>query len=291
MSQHLFRSPILPFALFVLPFLSAATPPGTESTDDLIRQANAAFLHGDLDTADPLYATAEERTGDPGLVAFNRAAVLFQRGEFWAAEVHYARTLDDRACPPERAARAWYNRGTCLLRRGGEAGVYRSAATCLERCLDLNPTDESLKADARHNLEIAKILWSEANRKATKPETPNSQSPEDQPDPPQPPPGADSQEPNGNDPGDGTTGPNGSRPARQQSRAPAGAPGSPKETATPSAGNNTGLQVLPDSDKPKPMSPEQSREDLRRAEERFRRERQMRARDLYGPERPGLSDW
>src|SRR5438128_8324322 len=89
--------------------LLLAAAPGAE--DDLIRAANAAYLRGDADAADMLYAQAEERAADPGLVAFNRAAVLFQRGEFREAELHYMRVLEDKACPPERAARAWFNRG------------------------------------------------------------------------------------------------------------------------------------------------------------------------------------
>ena len=59
---------LVPFALFLL----AAAP--AESPEDLIRRANAAFLAGERDEADRLYAAAEERTADPGLVAFNRAA-------------------------------------------------------------------------------------------------------------------------------------------------------------------------------------------------------------------------
>src|SRR5262245_42283796 len=124
---------LLPFAFCLL---SAAAPP-TEPPDDLIRRANAAFEKGDAEAADALYAAAEERTADPGLVAFNKAAVLFKRGGFRDAELHYARVLEDKACPPDRAAKAWFNRGTCLLRRGGTASVYRSAVACFERCLDL----------------------------------------------------------------------------------------------------------------------------------------------------------
>src|SRR4051812_28791754 len=119
------------FALVAACGVAAAMP----QADDLIREANAAFLRDDVAAADRLYAAAEERTADPGLVAFNRAAVLFQKGEFRDAELQYARVLDDRACPPERAARAWFNRGTCLVRRGGTAAVYRSAIACFERCL------------------------------------------------------------------------------------------------------------------------------------------------------------
>src|SRR6185437_3641476 len=94
--------------LLLIPVLAAlvgAAPP--TAPEELIRRANAAFLAGDPDRAEALYAEAAERTGDPGLVSFNKAAILFQKGEFRAAEVHYARTLDDRDCPADRAARAW----------------------------------------------------------------------------------------------------------------------------------------------------------------------------------------
>ena len=190
---------LIPFALIGL---IAAAPSG--EPEDLIRRANAAFLAGDAEAADSLYAAAEERTGDPGLVSFNKAAILFQKGEFYAAEVHYARTLDDSACPPPRAARAWFNRGTCLLRRGGSPSVFRSAIACFDRCLDSNILDEPLKADARHNLELAKLLWAEANKKAAKPETPNAPTFEERkPEPPVPQTGLDPGQ-TGND--DGTRG-------------------------------------------------------------------------------------
>src|SRR5438132_1666064 len=93
-----------PSLVIVVLFALAAGTPASEPPDELIRRANAAFLRGDANAADALYAAAEERAGDPGLVSFNKAAVLFRRGEFAAAEAHYARALDDRACPPDRAA-------------------------------------------------------------------------------------------------------------------------------------------------------------------------------------------
>ena len=65
------------FTFVLLPlaavFLLAAAPLATETPDDLIRRANEALRAGDAETADQLYTTAEERTADPGLVAFNRA--------------------------------------------------------------------------------------------------------------------------------------------------------------------------------------------------------------------------
>ena len=128
---------VLPLAALVA--LVAAAPPQADAPDELIRRANELFRAGDADAveaADKLYASAEERAADPGLVAFNRAAVHFERGQFPQAEKQYDRVLGDAACPADRAAKAWYNRGTCLLRRGGSMSVYRSAVACFENTLD-----------------------------------------------------------------------------------------------------------------------------------------------------------
>jgi tetratricopeptide (TPR) repeat protein len=281
---------LFPVACLLFLLLSGAAAQSHEGAEELIRRANAAFLRDDLTAADQLYAAAEERTADPGLVAFNKAAVLFQKGEFRDAEQHYARVLDDKACPPDRAARAWFNRGTCLLRRGGIAPVYRSAVACFERCLDLNPPDESLRADARHNLELAKLLWVEANKKADKPETPNTHPPrEELPEHLPPPLGGPDQEPGATQPG-GTDGPNGQRPTPQPVPAPAPG-GHPRETDTKAPGANANLQTLKDTDQVQPLSPEDTREYLKRTAARLERERQEMLKLLYGPDRPGVRDW
>jgi tetratricopeptide (TPR) repeat protein len=279
---------LFPVLCLLFPLLSGAAPQSHEGAAELIRRANAAYLQGDLAAADQLYAAAEERAADPGLVAFNKAAVLFQQEKFRDAELHYTRVLDDMACPPDRAARAWFNRGTCLLRRGGSAPVYRSAVACFERCLDLNPADESLRADARHNLELAKLLWVEANRKADKPETPNRPPQEELPDAP-PPLGGAEQEPGATEPG-GAEGPNGLRPIPKPVPAPA-AGGRPWETDTKAPGANANLQTLKDTDQVQPLSPEDTREYLRRTAARLERERQEMLKLLYGPDRPGVRDW
>jgi tetratricopeptide (TPR) repeat protein len=273
---------LLPFAALAL----AAAAPST-APDDLIRRANAAFLAGDPDEADSLYSEAEDRTRDPGLVAFNRAAILFQRGEFHAAEVNYARTLDDRACPADRAARAWFNRGTCLLRRGGSAAVYRSAIACFGRCLDSSAADAPLKANARQNLELAKLLWIEANKKAAKPETPNELPQEAERSTPPPP-----SVYNGSEEGkDGST-KSGTQPMPMPVPITGPAPKVGPEgsnTLTPAAA--PALQPIADDSTPQKLSPEDTREYLRRAELRLRDERRSLLRTLYGTARPGIRDW
>ena len=83
------------YAVILVACILAGAAPAGDDPDVLLRRANAAFAAGDVDTAESLYTDAEERTGDPGLIAFNKAAVLFARHDYYGAEVHYARTLDD----------------------------------------------------------------------------------------------------------------------------------------------------------------------------------------------------
>lgn len=272
-------------AFCVLTFALAAAPPPSESPEELIRLGNAAYLRGDLDAADRLYQAAAERTTDPGLVAFNRAAVAVRRGEVREAELDYLRALDDRAAPPDRRAKALYNRGVCLLARGGSAGVYRSAIACFEQSLDLFATGDPLAADARHNLELAKLLWGKARASERTPPKP-SDLPPDVPEPPPPKP----EEGTGEEPGSEPAGPGGQPGVRTE---PAHAPspgGKPHEThrQAPGAGN---LPVVLDADRPQPLSPEDTRAILQRVAERLERDRKATDRLLAGPERPDVKDW
>ena len=273
------------FLLFV-----AAAPQAEATPEELIRQANVAFLRGDIEDADRLYSAAEEATTDPGLVAFNRAAVQFQLGQFREAELSYSRVLGDADCPPERAARALYNRGTCLLRRGGSTAVYRSAIRDLERCLGSNAADEPLKADARYNLELAKVLWNDARKTAAKPDLPNDNPPPEDPQTnPPPKQSGNDREPGMPDPGEGNNGGNNTKLTGQQNLAPPGTKTSQSPTPTP--GNASNLQPLQDSNTLQSLTPEDAREYLKRTAERIKKERQNLRNTLYGPERFGHIDW
>ena len=165
--------------------------------------------------------------------------------------------------------------------------MYRSAVACFERCLDLNPSDATLTADARHNLELAKLLWAEANKRAAKRDDPNEPPPEER-DPPAPPPGGE--QPGASEPGPGADAANAAQPAPQQSPVPHPRTG-PKPTEAKAAGNNQNLEVLKDQDQVQPLSPEDTREYLRRTAERLERQRRDLLRTLYGPDRPGVRDW
>ncbi len=278
----------LPLAVALLALAAAvsAAPP-----EELVRRANRAALAGDPAEAEALYAAAAEHTADPGLVAYNTGAVRFAQGRFYDAEVLYARTLDDRACPPARAAKAWFNRGVCLLRRGADPAAFRSAVACFERCLEAPGADDPLKADARKLLELAKLLWADAARKAARPENPNTPAPEEAPDPPPPQPGPgvepDPQpDPKGKDGSPGSADP---KSTKQSGTQPTPEPGA--KDAQPAAGASPKLQPLANDDTARPLSPEDTRAYLRQTEERLRKERQSLLRALAPPDRPGVKDW
>lgn len=260
----------------------AADPADRRPPDELIRLGNEAYLRGDLDAADGYYAAAAERTTDPGLVAFNRAAVAVQMGEPREAELYYLRVLDDQAAPPDRRAKAWYNRGVCLLARGGSAAVYRSAIACFEQSLDLLPAGDPLAADARHNLELAKLLWAEA--RTTEKTRPRPNDPP--PDVPDPPPEEGTGQDAGADP-NGTDGQPGVRPEAVPGRPPGGRPRDTNQES-PGVGN---LPVVLDADRPQPLTPEDTRAILQRVAERLEKDRRATARLLTGPERPDVCDW
>ncbi len=282
-------------AVYLLPLgcllLLAAAPLPHATPESLIRQANAAFLAGDIDQAERLYSQAEEQTADPGLVAFNRAAILFQQQDYRAAEEHYTRVLDDAACPADRAARAWYNRGTCLLLRGGSLEVYRSAIAALERCVDSPAADEPLKADARHNLELAKKLWNNARATQQKNDSPNNAPPpEEQPNAPptldKPDTKSDNRPPEKTQDQPGV-------PAKKPKAGEQPAPKpigerDPKQTATQPDPNAPALR---DESSVQSFSAADTREHLRRIAERLRKDRHDLLRTLYPPEQPGGRDW
>jgi tetratricopeptide (TPR) repeat protein len=262
---------------------SAAPPP----PDDLVRRGNSALRAGDPAVAARLYAAAEEHSPDPGLVAFNRAAALFEQGEYREAEVHYLRALDDKAAPPDRRAKALYNRGVCLVKRASDLPALRAAVSCFEQALDSDVLDEPMRADARYNLELAKLLWAEARAKLGAKDTPNQLPPEEQPESKPPATGAD----NGSEPGRDTEGP-GTRPGLQP-QAPTNAQAggqAPQATDRTAPGHGT-LPVLVDGPQSQKLSPEDARAHLAKVAERLDRDRRANARLLAGPERPHVPDY
>lgn len=277
------RKLLLPGFLFLL---LAAAPAQNLTPDELVRRGNEAFARGDRDAADRLYSAAEERTADPGLVAFNRAAAAFEAGNFREAEGLYLRALADPAIPSERRAKALFNRGVCLLKAGGDAKVYRAAIACYEACLEESPSDAAFAADARHNLEVAKLLWNRERAKSRKPPTPSDGVAEENPAKPAKP------EKSGNETGTSTQG-DPAKPNGQATPTP-GTEGSKTQephTTTQKVAGAGSLQVIVDSDAPQPLSEADTRAMLQRAEERLIKDRRATARLVAGPERANVRDW
>lgn len=267
--------------LFGLVLLSSlAATPSAESLDH-VRTGNAAFNRGDLDAAEQAYSLAQEHADDPGLVAFNAAAVRAARGDYRDAELHYLRTLEDRAAPPERRAKAMYNRGVCLLYRGGDATTYRTAIASFEDCLDLGIADDALNADARHNLEVAKLLWAKARATQKNPPRANDRPPEEEP-----PPERDPRTTSATD-ATGTEGTAGTK-AAQIGAAPEGQQPQPTNQKAPGAGN---LPVLLDTERTQPLPPQDTRALLEEIKTRLANDRRANARLLAGPERANVRDW
>jgi tetratricopeptide (TPR) repeat protein len=288
------------FALILLPcsvcLLAAANPAGEAHPDDLIRQANAAFEAGETarakgdgdaarqrtEEADRLYALAEERTADPGLVAFNRAAVLFKQEKYREAEAYYGRVLQDAACPPERAARANYNRGTCLLVVGSSSEVYMRAIAYLGRCHDSDAADAQLKANARDNLELAKTLWKKAydeeKKAGQKPENPNDHPPPDQNSGSQNF-GGTEQHPGANDPGAGDP----TQSTQPMMTPNGGTTTNAGQTTTqgPTPGASPEMSQFPNDPDVRPRSQEETRKILRGTEARLLHEQRVLDNSLY----------
>lgn len=271
--------------------LVSASPP--HDPPDLLRQAVAAFRRQDYTACLRLCEQAEARATDPGLVAFNKAAALYQlgltendpRGQwelFKRAEQHYRYCLEDAT--GLRRARALFDLGNALVQQAQDrdARLLEQAIAAFEQCLREAATTDSLATDARYNLELAKTLWlvARAKRPQSEPE-PESGAPATSPRAPRP---------------DVTTQPNkAGRPGEPDKLQPApGKVGDSAQAGTttqpppPGKGN---IPPLPDEEDVARLTAEELAEHLRLAAERITRERA----DHYHRAVPTLSrivkDW
>jgi len=269
-------------AILVFPLLISAGP---GSLVDRVRVGNEAVRLGNLELAERHYRIAAERTTDPGLVAFNRATIAFAKGDYREAELGYLRVLEDRDALAPRRLRATFDRGVCLLHRGNDIAGLRAAIACFESALDSNPTDETFRADAQHNLELAKLLWNIARAKRPTPPTPNEheEPPESEPQP------KPRETPNATET---TTTQANANPTMKPNASSSSQPvdTNPKPSNQQNPGNGT-LPVLADSDDAQPMSLEDTHFYLAQIRERLIRERKQNAQMRAGPERPNVRDW
>jgi hypothetical protein len=273
---------LLLFAALIGISAGPAQPP-----DDLVRRANEAVAGGDLEAAESLYAQAEERSPDPGLVAFNTGTLLYRRADYRRAELCFRRTLGDAAIPRERRGKGLFNLGNCLVKQGEtDLRQLQAAIDCFELALR-EPLEEGIRRDAEHNLELTKLLWAKARAKNPDkehdPEWDNPREKEPPPDPKKPP------EPQGKD----GANENASKldpavkidPGKGQDKGVA-----TKETAKPVPGQGN-LPVLPDTEEVPSRSTDDARAFLKKAADRLQRERQKLREEAVQGERIRANDW
>jgi hypothetical protein len=290
--------------LLILTALAVVGASPGQDVMDLIRRGNAAYGRGDYAVAAAFYEWAEERTTDPGLVAFNKAAAYYGRGKYAEAEEQLWLCLGDagpqvarhlkrypfRDLPPglcrtagPRLAPVLFNVGNCLLQRsGGTSGdLLREAAVCFDHCLRLGGSSAELRADCRHNWELARELL------RLHPSPP----PRDKSDPK---PGENDSQPK-ETPGEGEADQGSDRDPQRNLRKPGpddrlDAQGDPQETgeSTPGRGN---LATLADQDRLVPMTAEEAAAHLRQVVQRILGEQRARQEEASRNSSDRVLDW
>jgi Ca-activated chloride channel family protein len=250
----------------------------------LVRRGNHAFVDGDLATALSSYAQAEERTLDPGLVAFNEATTLYHLGQYRDAELHFRRSREDAEGP--RLARVLYGLGNCLVQqaRPGDTRRLRDAIDLYRACLEQDGLDAELIEDARHNLEVARHLWLHAHAEKDRGESRDSEN-----DTGSTPPETNRDTAADNALEASTLDPHG-KPRRVVGQVGASKANAAQsdQPAPPGKGN---LPPIPDEDELAPLSTEDAVEYLNQAAGRIQHERQSHRQSLVPTVSPSVKDW
>jgi hypothetical protein len=154
--------------------------------DEAAAAGTAAYQAGDYTRAEARFRQAEQSAPQSASAAHNHAAALYQLRRYDDADHTYERSAEGDAL---HAARADYDRGNCAFREAcAEEGTADPALlqravghyeTCLAREGDTPPA-ASLFDDARHNLELAKLILAEF---AESGELPGESKPSDPEDP------------------------------------------------------------------------------------------------------------
>lgn len=267
-------------ALLALVLIGAAPTPNLK---DLLRQGNQAFAHKDYATAVALYTRAEPHASDPGHVAFNKAAALYEKGEFRQAERAYRCAIEGAVEP--RRSQARYGLATCLVRQGRELGpkALLEAVILYEQCLRQEEIDPDLATDARHNLELAKLLWLETQARAA--DRPDEGTNDDTQPKTTDPPGK-IPETGGTDPGTGKPDPRGKHMPVQPDKGTKPTP----SNEPPGPGKGT-LPPIPDDADLAPLSAEDAAAHLEQAAATIARERHTHRKLSVKPVAPGVKDW
>jgi Ca-activated chloride channel family protein len=270
-----------PASFLLLPLLLGAVSIG--QAEDFLRRGNAEYAQADFAAAVDWYNRAEESAADPGLVACNEAAALYRLGRFREAELHYRYAREEAT--GVRLARLLYSLGNCIVQQAQDrdAPRLREAIRFYELCMQQKAADAALVADARHNLELARLLWlkAKAARPGGEPNNPDQGNEDDQP----------------RDPDDtGLRGdPLRALDGRGRSEPLSGVQpdrgSTPNDTDQPPPPGKGNLPTLPDTDDLAPLSPEDAAEHLKEAAARIARERQEHARVMTPAIPSNVKDW
>ena len=213
-----------------------------------------------LETAAPNRAGSRSTTASPSSTSASIATRSASSAAPWKA--------NRRA---SGAVGRFFNLGTSLLNAsdGRDARRLAEAADCFARCLRTAGLNDNVVADARHNLELAKLLWRRIRSGAAPPPESDPAGNDDDTNP-------GSKPPENNGPNDSTTDRHGSggsgseRTARVPTPAAEPKPVPTNDTPPPGSGQHT---PIPEEDQLKPLPPPEARELLRQASERIQRER------------------
>lgn len=263
-----------------LPLLLSVVMLSAAPAEDFIRHGDSAFEQGDYATALACYERAEERSVDPGHVAFNKATALYRLGRYREAELHYRYCLSDAS--DFRRARVLHDLGDALVQQsqGSDAELLQQAIRSYEQCLAEPSTNEELAASARANLDLAKQLLQQSKAKP-KPNDPDAEPGDHKPTPKDKRPASQR---NGGDPKPGV------KPSTENGKQPADRSQMPIVTDETSPGRGN-LPPIPDADDLQPLSPEDTAALLQREAQRIARERrEQQQRSISAPSRR-VMDW
>jgi hypothetical protein len=268
--------------------LAGASPP--RDVEALLREAGAAYSNHDYARAADLYEQAEDWATDPGMVALNRAAAKYRLAliDGGAEDLPEAERLYHccTGAGDPRRPQALYGLGNCLLLKSGDRDLtaVRSAIDCFAQCLREAKPDEPLAADARHNLERARLLALQiqvAKRGPDEPPPGGDTPPDLRPPDRSPDMQGPVRDPSGDHRADPRSGAGSRRPDSKQS------PRGTEDTA-PGKGN---LPPVADQADPAPLSPQDAAEHLEQAARRITEERMVHRQRSARPPAPGVRDW
>ena len=276
-------------ALVALVFLGAATIPDPQT---LMKDGDAAAARGDLAAAAALYKKAEERTTEPGEVAYRLAVVKYQLAVGGGGKDLYEAEELFRCCLARNNRHrpaALFGLGNCLVlkAKGRDLDLVRSAIEAYEQSLqEIGDPAEVNADDVRHNLERAKLLALQLLAPATRqdePEPPNV--PNDPTNPPK-------SKPNDPDPSGGNDPTHSGRPDPHGKPLPVKPDTGTKPIETPETAPGVGkLTPIPDLAEHAPLPPAEALSHLDSATKRVLEERQTYRLQKARPAALGVRNW